>query len=233
METLKEFRPQHKNVVHSKRVKKSKAKKSKKGSSSIFSATNIALLACAVMLGFGQFKKNAQIESLSQANLELGSEIDKLKMERMKYMADKKIQDIAKQTLGHKVAHVNSLKAIIEKSKSDLAAVTTELENLKKVKMSALEYKQKLAAMEKNYQQRLDAHNRASTDTINRMGRKMMAEVDKVKTVEAPTSSRHTVKFGSTPVAPVQKNFNRVPASKNEADRESSIGDWKAGGLEL
>lgn len=224
METLKEFRPENPNVVNpttKARNAKGRGKKKRKVNSkqSLFNTTNIALALCAVMLGYGQFKKSAQVDALTKRTSQLSKELDELKMEKMKYMADKKIQEVAKETMNHKVAHITSLEAVIEKSKSDLARVTGELTQLKKVKMTALEYKAKVAALEKAYQQRLDAHNRESTDTIARMGRKMMAEVDKGNATQNQAPS-HTVRFNNS-------------SSSQATDKSSDSDKWSANNMEF
>ncbi|MFG1483189.1 hypothetical protein ABMA79_00855 [Halobacteriovorax sp. HFRX-2_2] len=207
MKTLQEFRPTHKNVISNGKAKKVRVasknkKKAKKGSSSL-NLTNVALALCAVLMGVGQYKKSSEVAQLKEANVSLTKEIADLQMNSMKYMADKKIQEISKETLKSKVAHVDSLNAIIAKSKVDLAKANLEIDKLKNLKMSELEYKTQLAQIENEYQKRLDAHNRASTETITRMGRKMMAEVDSagLKTRAPASATRHVVQFkGNKPV---------------------------------
>ncbi|MFG1499844.1 hypothetical protein ABMA70_06490 [Halobacteriovorax sp. XZX-3] len=218
MKTLQEFRPTHKNVINNGKAKKAgtsrKSKKAKKGSSS-FNLTNVALAVCAVLMGVGQYKKSSEVAKLKEANASLTQKVANLQMDSMKYMADKKIQEISKETLKSKVAHVDSLNAIIAKSKTDLAKANLEIESLKNLKMSALEYKTKLAQIENEYQKRLDEHNRASTETITRMGRKMMAEVDNAKTRAPASATRHVVQFkGNQPVnAKVLSNQKRAVES--------------------
>ena len=229
METLKEFRPKNSNVKST--PKKANRPKIKKGGSELLSITNISLVACILVLGIGQYKKMSKVAALQQVNVSLSEEVEKLKLEKMKYMADRKIQEIAKETLGHKAAHVDSLKAVIAKSKLDLSNVKNELEALKKVKVTELEYKTRLAAIEKSYQERLDAHNRESTDTINRIGRKMMADVDKVKGVASIKSNKHSVNFNAYKKVSSPK-VKYAPASK-KSHGDLDIGEWRDSDIEF
>ncbi|EPZ51948.1 hypothetical protein M902_2054 [Bacteriovorax sp. BAL6_X] len=232
MKTLQEFRPSHKNVISNGKAKKvrvaRKVRKGKKGSSSFTPSgnlTNIALALCAVLMGFGQYKKSSEVAKLKEANASLTKEITALQMNSMKYMADKKIQEISKETYKSKVAHVDSLNAIIAKSKVELAKANLEIDKLKNLKMSELQYKTKLAQIENEYQKRLDAHNRASTETITRMGRKMMAEVDSTKTREPASATRHVVQFkGSKPV-------NARVLTNQKTTIESD--EWRSNNMEL
>ncbi|RZF22561.1 MULTISPECIES: hypothetical protein [Halobacteriovorax] len=230
METLKEFRPDSikKYSTTTKKLRKSRTK-SKKSSASIFSTSNIALLVGVLLLGYGKYQSSVKLKKKNQIISSMSQELDKLKMEKMKYMADKKIQAIASQTLDSKKSHIESLKAIVAKSKSDLTKVSNELSELKKLKMTELQYKTKLAQIEKDYQQRLDAHNLDSTRTIKKMGRQMMAEVDKIKTRAPASASTHVVNYKS--FKKVNKSLKAVPAKSSHGDLE--VGEWHDSSMEF
>lgn len=236
METLKEFRPDSIKRSTSAPKKNRKAKgKSKRGKShtSIFNTSNIALLMGVLLLGYGKYQSNLKVKQQNEVISQMGEELDKLKMEKMNYMADKKIQAIANQTLDSKKSHIQSLKAIVAKSKSDLAKVSNELAELKKVKMTDIQFKARLAQIEQEYQQRLDAHNLDSTKTIKKMGRKMMAEVDKMKT-RAPASSRtQVVNYNSNPFKKLNQQMKAAPAKSNPSQGDLEVGKWDASAMEF
>lgn len=234
METLKEFRPDSikKHATTPKKTRKAKSKaKNKKNSSSFFSASNVALLVGALLLGYGKYQNGIKLKKQNEVISNMNQELDKLKMEKMKYMADKKIQAIANQTLDSKKNHIESLKAIVAKSKNDLTKVTNELAELKKVKMTELQYKTKLAQIEKDYQQRLDAHNLDSTKTIKKMGRQMMAEVDKMKTRAPASASTHVVNYKSFKKINQKVKPSSLKAKPNHGDLE--IGEWRDSSMEF